>query len=154
MERASEITKLFSATLPAVATMLLVLGGLGYAQERPAPRAAAEELNFESPTDALRSARLLCVRSRSKLFNAEAFEREILKRAEKEKLELFVTRDEAQTDLVIEIYRKKFTTRFVFTVIEPRSKLIVATDRSSSLGGDIEPDLANLLIKKFKAARQ
>jgi hypothetical protein len=154
MERSSKFANRLPATLSAAVATLLALGGFGYAQDKPLPRAVTEEMNYESPNDVLRSARLLCVRSRSKLFNAEAFEREILKRSEKEKLELFVTRDESQADLIIEIYRKKFTTRFVFTVIEPKTKLIVASDRSSSLGGDIEPDLANLLIKKFKAARQ
>jgi hypothetical protein len=154
MERSSKIAKRLPITLSAAVATLLALGGLGYAQDKPLPRPVMEEMNYESPNDVLRSARLLCVRSRSKLFDAEAFEREILKRGEKEKLELFVTRDESQADLIIEIYRKRFTTRFVFSVIEPKTKLIVASDRSSSLGGDIEPDLANLLIKKFKAARQ
>jgi len=124
------------------------------AQDRPAPRASTEEMIYEGPNDVLRSARVLFVRSRSRLFEGEVFEREILKRSEKEKLELFITRDESQTDLIIEVYRKKFSTRFVFSVIEPKTKLVVAGDKSSSLGGDIEPDLANLLIKKFKAARQ
>jgi len=123
------------------------------AQNRPAPRAATEEMIYDSPNDILSSARVLFVRSRSGFFEGEVFEREILKRGEKEKMELFITRDESQADLIVEIYRKKFTTRFVFSLIEPKTRLVVASDRSSSLGGDIEPDLANLLIKKFKAAR-
>jgi hypothetical protein len=125
-----------------------------FAQDSTARKRAAEELEYESPNDILRSARFLLVRSRSSLFEGEVFEREILKRSEKEKLELFITRDEAQAELIAEVHRKKFSTRFVFSVIEPKTGLVVASDRSSSLGGDIEPDLANLLIKKFKAARQ
>ncbi|MGH9840235.1 MAG: hypothetical protein ACREEM_15745 [Blastocatellia bacterium] len=57
-------------------------------------------------------------------------------------------------DLIVEIRRKSFTTRFVFTVIEPDTQQVVTSDKASSLGGEIEPDLAGLLIKKFKAARQ
>lgn len=111
-------------------------------------------MEYASPNDILRSARVLFVRSRSGFFEGEVFEREILKRSEKEKLELFITRDESQAELIVEVYRKKFSTRFVFSVIEPKTRLVVTSDKSSSLGGDIEPDLANLLIKKFKAARQ
>lgn len=126
-------------------------------QPAPAPRPvlkqATERAQYRSANEVLRSARTLFVRSRSGFFEGEVFEREILKRCEKEKLELIVTRDESEADLVIEVYRKKFSTRFVFSVIEPGTKRVVTSDKASSLGGDIEPDLANLLIKKFKAAR-
>lgn len=96
----------------------------------------------------VRRARCLCARAPA--FEGEVFEREILKRCEKEKLELIVTRDESEADLVIEVYRKKFSTRFVFSVIEPGTKRVVTSDKASSLGGDIEPDLANLLIKNSR----
>ncbi|MGE0127090.1 MAG: hypothetical protein AB7U82_03205 [Blastocatellales bacterium] len=121
---------------------------------RPVLKQATERAQYRSPNEILRSARTLFVRSRSGFFEGQVFEREILKRSEKERLELVVTRDEAEADLIVEVYRKKFSTRFVFSLIEPGTKRIVASDKSSSLGGDIEPDLANLLIKKFKAARQ
>lgn len=123
------------------------------AQDNAAQRRAVEEKQYQSPSETLRAARVLFVRSRSGFFNREAFEKEILQRSEKQKLELAITRDELQADLVVEVYRKRFSTRFVFSVIEPRTKQVLASDKSSSLGGEIESDLANLLIKKIKAAR-
>lgn len=151
------VTRFVAATLAAVVLAFVQSSpaiAQSPAQDKPAPRAATEEMKYDSPNDILRLARVLFVRSRSRLFEAEVFEREILKRSEKEKVELFITRDESQADVIIEVYRKKFSARFVFSVIEPKTKLVVAGDKSSSLGGDIEPDMANLLIKKFKAARQ
>ncbi len=124
------------------------------AQNRPVLKIATGRPQYRSPDEILRSARSLFVRSRSGFFKGEVFEREILKRSEKEKLELIITRDASEADLIIEVYRKRFSTRFVFSVIEPVTKRVLASDKSSSLGGDIEPDLANLLIKRFKAARQ
>lgn len=142
------------ATILAATLLTLAQISPSFAQDNTARKRATEEMEYASPNDILRSARLLFVRSRSGLFEGEVFEREILKRSEKEKLELFITRDESQAELIVEVYRKKFSTRFVFSVIEPKTRLVVTSDKSSSLGGDIEPDLANLLIKKFKAARQ
>ena len=147
------ITRLVAAILAATVLTFAQISP-AFAQDNTARKRVTEELEYESPNDILRSARLLFVRSRSGLFEGEVFEREILKRSEKEKLELFITRDESQAELIVEVHRKRFSTRFVFSVIEPKTGLVVASDRSSSLGGDIEPDLANLLIKKFKAARQ
>ncbi len=124
------------------------------AQDNAARKRAAEEKGYQSPGEVLREARALFIRTRSGFFNREAFEKEIMQRSEKQKLELAITRDELEADLIVEVYRKRFSTRFVFSVIEPRTKQVLASDKSSSLGGEIESDLANLLIKKIKAARQ
>jgi hypothetical protein len=149
--------KLFLATALAAVCLTPPASGqdaTAAGQDIAARNRQAAEMEYEGPADILRSARVLLVRSRSRLFETEVFEREILKRSEKENIELFITRDESQAELIVDVHRKKFSTRFVFMVIEPKTKLVVASDKSSSLGGDIEPDLANLLVRKFKAARQ
>ncbi len=149
------IARLVAITLAAPVLMFIQssLATAAVAQDNAARKKAAEEREYQSPGEILREARMLFIRTRSGFFNREAFEKEIMQRSEKQKLELAITRDELQADLIVEVYRKRFSTRFVFSVIEPRTKQVLASDKSSSLGGEIESDLANLLIKKIKAAR-
>jgi hypothetical protein len=103
--------------------------------------------------EALRKARLLLIRPRSSWFNREKLERELLKRKEFGELRLELTRDDNQADLILEITRKIFTTRFTCSVIEPSASRILAAVTASSLGGEIEPHLADAIIKQFKTAR-
>jgi len=148
------IARFVAITLAASALMFFRSSLAATSAQANATRKSAEqERAYLSPGETLRAARVLFVRSRSGFFNCEAFEKEILQRSEKQKLELVITRDELQADLIVEVYRKRFSTRFVFSVIEPRTKQVLASDKSSSLGGEIESDLANLLIKKFKTVR-
>ncbi|MFN7999925.1 MAG: DUF4136 domain-containing protein [Acidobacteriota bacterium] len=107
-----------------------------------------------SAAEVLREAHVLYVQCESAWFNRESFERELLKRKEFDELGLALTRDEKKADLIIKINRKIFTTRFTFSLVDTQTNRVVASDRASSLGGEIEPDLAKLLLKKFQAARQ
>jgi hypothetical protein len=104
-------------------------------------------------TEVMRLARLLYIRPRSSWFNKEKLERELLKRKEFGELGLELTRSAPNANLVLEITRKVFTTRFTCSIIEPSSERIVGSTTASSLGGEIEPHLAEAIIKQFKAAR-
>jgi hypothetical protein len=103
--------------------------------------------------EVMRLARLLYVRPRSSWFNKEKLERELLKRKEFGELGLELTRSAPNANLVLEITRKVFTTRFTCSIIEPSSDRVVGSATASSLGGEIEPHLADAIIKQFKAAR-
>lgn len=103
--------------------------------------------------EALREARLLYIRPRSSWFNREKLERELLKRKEFGELGLEVTRSASHADLVLEITRKTFTTRFTCSIIEPGTERVLAGATASSLGGEIEPHLAEAILKQFKAVR-
>ena len=103
--------------------------------------------------EVMRLARLLYVRPRSTWFNKEKLERELLKRREFGELGLEITRKASDANLVLEVTRKTFTTRFTCSIIEPASERIVGSTTASSLGGEIEPHLADAIIKRFKAAR-
>jgi hypothetical protein len=103
--------------------------------------------------EVMKYAQLLHFKARSRWYNAEKLERELLKRKEFGELGLEVTREEKYADLVIEVTRKKLTTRFTCTMLEPHSKRVVGGTTASSLGGEVEPHLADALIKEFKAAR-
>lgn len=103
--------------------------------------------------EVLRLARLLYIRPRSSWFNQEKLERELLKRKEFGELGLEITRKAEHANLVLEVTRKVFTTRFTCSIIEPSSERVVGSATASSLGGEIEPHLAEAIIKQFKAAR-
>ncbi len=103
--------------------------------------------------EALRQARLLFIRPRSSFFNKEKLERELLKRKEFNEMGLEMTRSISNADLVLEITRKRLTTRFTCNVIEPITQRVLAGTTASSLGGEIEPNLADAIVKELKAKR-
>lgn len=103
--------------------------------------------------EALNKARLLFIRPKSSFLNKEKFERELLKRKEFTEMELEITRSVSHADLILEITRKRLTTRFTCNVIEPVTQRVLAGVTASSLGGEIEPNLAEALVKEFKAKR-
>lgn len=103
--------------------------------------------------EALRQARLLFIRPRSSFFNKEKLERELLKRKEFNEMGLEMTRSISNADLVLEITRKRLTTRFTCNVIEPITQRVLAGTTASSLGGEIEPNLADAIVKELKTKR-
>lgn len=105
------------------------------------------------PYDALRSARMIFIRSQSAFFNPRSLEQALVNRDEFQDWELVVTRDEAEADLVIEVSRKSFTNRFVYNVIDRRANRILAGGRIGSLGGSVEGQVADSFIKKLRRVR-
>ena len=103
--------------------------------------------------EALQKARMLFIRPRSGFFDKDKLERELLKRKEFGEMGLELTRSVSNADLVLEITRKRFTTRFTCNVIEPVTERVLTGVTASSLGGEIEPHLAEALVKEFKAKR-
>lgn len=104
--------------------------------------------------EALREARLIHIQMRSAFCEEEKLERELLKRKEFDELGLGLTRNRFKTELILEVTRKKFTTRFTCSIIEPTTERVLGAVTASSLGGEIEPHLAEAILKFFKAARE
>lgn len=103
--------------------------------------------------EALQQARLLFIRPRSSFFNKEKLERELLKRKEFGEMGLEITRSHLNADLILEITRKRLTTRFTCNVVEPVTQRVLAGTTASSLGGEIEPNLADAIVKELKTKR-
>ncbi len=129
------------------------------APSEPKPAPVIEALPTEGrlaefpAAEVMRLARMLYIRQRSAWFNAEKLERELLKRAEFGELGLEITRNGKRADLILEVTRKPLTTRFTCAFFEPSSERVVGATTASSLGGEIEPHLAEAIVKQFKAAR-
>ena len=107
-----------------------------------------------SPAGVLRSARTIFIRSKSVYFNPSTLENSLLQQEEFRQWGLAVTREEAGADLVIEVGRKVFTTSFIYSVIDPTTRVVVAGGRVNSLGGTVEGKITHSFIKKLRAARQ
>lgn len=121
------------------------------------PFAAAQQAEEngvrQSPNDALRSAQTIYIRSKSVYFKPEGLENSLLQRQEFQDWGLTITRDEADADLIIEVGRKVFTTSFIFSVVDPRNKRVVASGRVNSIGGTVEGKISDSLIKRLRMAR-
>ena len=107
------------------------------------------------PWAIMRRARVVYVRSRSAFVNAGEVEDSLRKRKEFRAWGMVVTRNESEADLVIEITRKTLTRRFTFTVIEPRTQLVVTSGKTRSVlfGKKIPNKIAEKFTNRFRAVR-
>jgi hypothetical protein len=119
-----------------------------------AKRFLQSEANRSSPNDVLRSARTIFIRLKSVYFKASTLENSLLQQDEFQRWGIAITRDEADADLVIEVGRKAFTTSFIYSVIDPRTKRVLASGRVNSIGGTVEGKITDSFMKKMRVARQ
>ena len=105
------------------------------------------------PATIMRSAKLIYIRKKSVYFKAPELENELRKRPEFQRWGLAITRNEADADLIIEVGRKVFTTRFVYSVIDPRTDILVTSGKLSSLGGTLSTKIAKRFIEQMQRVR-
>ncbi len=106
-----------------------------------------------SPTDVLRSAQSIFIRTKSVYFKSATLENALLKKDEFQQWGLAITREKADADLIIEVDRKLFTTSFVYSVIDPRNKRVLASGRVNSIGGTVEGKISDSFIKRMRQVR-
>ena len=135
------------------------------------PPAAADESESESdrtdesafatrpratdPATILRTARTIFVHSKTIYVKDAEVENALRKRPEFRAWGLVITRDEGQADLVIEVERKLFTKRFVFSVIEPRALVVVTSGKARSIifGDTIAHKVAEKFVNRMAIVR-
>lgn len=105
------------------------------------------------PATILRRARLIYVRKKTIYIEATELENELRKRPEFQRWGLAITRNEADADLILEVSRKVFT-RFVFTVLDPRTNIVVMSGKLSSLGGTLSTKIAKRFIAEMQRVRE
>ena len=106
----------------------------------------------QDPIASLRSAKAIYVMSASLLVRPPVIETKLRKRSEFQQLGLVITRDLAEADLVLELKHDLFT-MYVFTVIDPRTNIVVASGKLSSLGGTVAGKVAKRFMKQMMKAR-
>lgn len=138
--------------LLAVCLILSPLTSVGNPQS--ASNDPQTEATHASPNEVLRSAQTIFIRSNSVYFKASTLENSLLQQEEFQQWGIAITRDENDADLIIEVGRKVFTTSFIYSVIDPKHKRVVASGRVNSIGGTVEGKISGSFMKKMRAARQ
>ena len=105
-----------------------------------------------TPVESLRSAKLIYVRSESVLVGQSVIESKLRKRPEFQQLGLMITRDLAAADLILEV-KHDVLTKYVFTAVDPRTNVVVASGKLSSLGGTVAGKVAKRFMKQLMKAR-
>ena len=104
------------------------------------------------PVAALRCAKLIYVSSSSALVGASVVESKLQKRAEFSAMGLAITRDGDAADIVLELHHDRFT-KYVYTAIDRRTNMVVASGKLSSLGGTVAGKVAKRFLKQVMQAR-
>ncbi len=105
------------------------------------------------PSETLREAQTIFIRSKSVLLKPAALEQALLDRSEVQRWELVISRDETDADLIIEVQRKLFTNIFVYSVIDPHTQRVLLSGKVGSLGGTVEGQIANGFVKRMQRFR-
>ena len=119
--------------------------------ENVASRARLAESN-RSPEDVARSVRYIYVRSLSALVTAEDIENKLRKHPDFKRFGMLITRQELDADLVLEV-RRSVLTKFVFTAVDPKTLILVASGKLSSLRGTVDDKVATRFMKQIVALR-
>ena len=131
-----------------------VLSSLTWVSARPYPQNQPQsEASRPSPNEVLRSAQTIFVRSKSVYFKPSTLENSLLQQEEFQQWGLVITREESDADLIIEVGRKLFTSSFIYSVLDPRNKRVVASGRVNSVGGTVEGKISDSLMKRLRLAR-
>ena len=95
-----------------------------------------------------RTERRVFVRSKSLLVRGAVVEDKLLKRPEFHELGFVITRDESDADMVLELRHDLFT-KYVFSVVDTRSQLVLLSGKLSSLGGTVAGKVAKRFVKEI-----
>jgi hypothetical protein len=106
-----------------------------------------------SPVEVLRSAQTIFIRTKSVYFKPAALEQSLLDRTEVQSWGLVISREEANADLIIEVDRKLFTNKFVYSVIDTRTNTVLISGKIGSLGGTVEGQIAHGFVKRLQRFR-
>jgi hypothetical protein len=104
------------------------------------------------PVASLRSAKLIYVKSSSILVGTSVIEDKLQKRPEFTQMGLVITRDESAADLILEVDHD-ILTKYVYTAVDRRSQIVVASGKLSSLGGTVAGKVAKRFLKQVMQAR-
>jgi hypothetical protein len=100
------------------------------------------------PKAPLKAGRRVFVRSTSLLVRGAVVEDKLLKRPEFQQLGFVITRELSEADLILELRHDLFT-MYVFTVVDAKTELVLASGKLSSLGGTVADKVAKRFVKKM-----
>ena len=101
---------------------------------------------------ALKSAKSIYVKSSSLLVGTSVIEEKLQKQAEFSQMGLVITRSEAEADIILEVHHDHFT-KYVYTAVDSKRNIVVASGKLSSLGGTVAGKVAKRFLKQVMQAR-
>jgi hypothetical protein len=113
---------------------------------------SAQTQGKHAATESLRSAKTIYVNSSSVLVGSSVVETKLQKRVEFSQMGLMITRDPEVADLILELKHDVFT-KYVYTAIDRRTNIVVASGKLSSLGGTVAGKVAKRFLKQVLRAR-
>jgi len=113
---------------------------------------ASAQSSTPDPVASLRSAKLIYVKSSSILVGTSVIEEKLQKREEFSQMGLVVTRNLNDADLILEVHHDRLT-KYVYTAIDTRYDIVVASGKLSSLGGTVAGKVAKRFLKQVMKAR-
>ena len=122
------------------------------AVEVPVVKAGLTPPVYNDPAAALRSAKMIYVKSTSLFVGVAVIEAKLQKRSEFAKLCLVLTRDYNEADLILIVEHDVFT-KYTYTAVHKDTDIVVASGKLSSLGGTVAGKVAKRFLKQVVKAR-
>jgi hypothetical protein len=117
-----------------------------------APAQCSREVSPGDPVAALGCTKTIYVRSSSALVGASVVESKLQKRTEFSQMGLVITREPEAADVILELHHDRFT-KYVYTAIDRRTNMVLASGKLSSLGGTVAGKVAKRFLKQVMQAR-
>lgn len=121
-----------------LAIVLAAIATNGFTQN-PSIRATAAPARME---------RRVFVRSKALLVRGAVIEEKLMKRPEFSQLNLVITRDENDADIILEL-RHDLLTKYVYSAVDTRTSTVLAGGKVSSLGGTVAGKVAKRFCKQL-----
>ncbi len=111
------------------------------------------ETATRTPKEMLATAKSIHILSYSNYAPSQAIIAALQKSENFQALDIVITEAPKNADLIFEIDRAPFTTRYAFTVKDRQTSIIVASGHVTSLFGTVPGKVTSSLVKQIKAAR-
>lgn len=125
-----------------LAVLLAVIAATGFTQNASMKTTAAP-----APRE-----RRVFVRSKALLVRGAVIEEKLMKRPEFSQLNLVITRDENDADIILEL-RHDILTKYVYSAVDTRTSTVLAGGKVSSLGGTVAGKVAKRFCKQLLQGR-
>jgi len=116
------------------------------------PAGASAQAPINDPVAALRSAKVIYVKSHSVVVGVSVIEEKLQERPEFSQMGLVITRDIVAADVILEVHHD-ILTKYVYSAVYARTSLVLATGKLSSLGGTVAGKVAKRFLKQVMQAR-
>lgn len=103
---------------------------------------------------ALANIKTIYIDTRTHFVKQAELEKALLQRKEFDEIGLELTRELRSADVILEVKRAAFQNNFPYSVIDRRTKVILAAGEVNSLGGTAYGKIAEQFVQKVKAARE